>query len=297
MEINGRTKVVGVFGDPVEHTLSPPMQNRAFQAMGLPYVYVPWHVVPEGLPAAVESVRALSLAGVNLTIPHKVAVMQLLDEVTPQASLIGAVNTIENRAGKLVGHNTDAPGFLRSLQEEAGVSPAGLHVVLLGAGGAARAIGVQMLLSGAKAVTIANRTAAKAEDLCQVLCAVPAKAHVAAVALDPQSADFRRVLASADILINTTAAGMYPHHQDPSIVSDDLLPPHLLVCDIVYTPRQTALLTAAKQAGCKCLPGMGMLAYQGAIAIEIWTGEQAPVHLMKAVLDAALASREADRSV
>lgn len=290
--VHGKTRVVGVYGDPVEHTLSPPMQNAAFEAMGLPYVYVPWHVTSQHLPAAVEAVRALGLAGVNLTIPHKVAVMELLDEVTPRARLIGAVNTIENREGRLIGHNTDAPGFLRSLAEEAGAHPEGRHVFLLGAGGAARAIAVQMLLSGARKVTISNRTLTRAYALQEALADVPAEGTVAVVPLAAAAGEFQAELAQADIMVNTTAAGMYPKHSAPPLVPRPLLRAGLLVCDVVYTPRRTVLLAEAAAAGCRTLPGLGMLAYQGAIAIEIWTGRQAPVALMREVLEEELSARE-----
>lgn len=292
MPIDGRTRVVGVFGDPVEHTLSPPMHNRAFAAMVLPYVYVPWRVPAQRLADAVGAIRALDLAGVNVTIPHKVAVMELLDEVTPEAGLIGAVNTIENRDGRLIGHNTDGLGFLRSLAEETGVCPENRRVLLLGAGGAARAIAVQMLLAGACSVVLANRTLARAQQLRQLLISVTPQARVEAVALDTRCASFLQELHTADILINTTSAGMYPHHREPALLSAALLRSELLVCDIVYTPRCTPLLAEAEQAGCPVLPGLGMLAHQGAISIEIWTGQKAPVQLMKETLDRELAKRE-----
>ena len=297
MAIHGKTRVVGVFGDPVEHTLSPPMQNRAFAAMGLPYVYVPWHVSAEYLADAVAAIRALRLKGVNVTIPHKVAVLDLLDEVTPQARLIGAVNTIENRNGRLIGHNTDAPGFLRSLVEETGVTPEGQRFLLLGAGGAARAIAVQLLLSGARSLVLANRSLARAQQLCQFLDGLVPQTHVEAIALNTQSEEFLQALVHADVLVNTTSAGMYPHHKEPPLVSADLLRRELLVCDIVYTPRRTALLKEAERAGCRVLSGLGMLAHQGALAIEIWTGRQAPVELMKQTLDEELAKREKESDV
>ena len=297
MAIDGRTRVVGVFGDPVEHTLSPPMQNRAFAAMGLPYVYVPWHVSAEHLADAVAAIRALRLKGVNVTIPHKVAVLDLLDEVTSQARLIGAVNTIENRDGRLIGHNTDASGFLRSLVEETGVNPQGRRFLLLGAGGAARAIAVQLLLSGARSLVLANRSLARAQQLCHFLNGLVSQTHVEAVALDTTSKGFLRALGDADILVNTTSAGMYPYHNEPPLLPGALLRSELLVCDIVYTPRRTALLREAERVVCRVLPGLGMLAHQGALAIEIWTGKQAPVQLMMETLNEELAGREAKNDV
>lgn len=286
--MNGTTKVVGVFGHPIGHTLSPLMHNAAYAAMGLPYIYVPWHVLPEQLGSAVAAIRALQLAGVNVTIPHKTAVIPHLDEIAPAAKLMGAVNTIENREGRLIGHNTDAPGFLYSLQEQGGCDPAGRHILFLGAGGSTKPLAAQMLLAGAASVVIANRTLARAQALSQELQLLNQPGSVQAVALDVSAAAFCSALAAADVLINTTSVGMYPHHKTPPLVPAHLLHRQLLVCDIVYNPRKTALLTAAQQAGCRTLAGWGMLAYQGALSIEIWTGQKAPISLMLATLNEAL---------
>ena len=301
--IDGRTRVVGVFGDPVEHSLSPPMHNRAFAALGLNFVYVAFHVRPERLPEAVRAVRALDLAGVNVTIPHKVAVMAHLDEVDPAAALIGAVNTVVNRGGRLYGTNTDGAGFVRSLREEAGLEPAGRRFVLLGAGGAARAIAMQLALDGAAELTIANRTVDRAEALAAAvtkgLAAVPGARGtgpvagtapvVRAVPLEPGA--LQGALAEADAVIHTTPVGMDPHSDVPPVVAPELLRPGQLVCDIVYTPRQTALLRAARARGCRVLEGLGMLVYQGAIAFELFTGCPAPVEVMRQALEEALARR------
>ncbi len=289
LPVTGTTKIVGVFGHPVSHTLSPLMQNRAFAAMQLPYVYVPWHVLPEDLPAAVAAVRALHLAGVNVTLPHKAAVGAFLDEITPEARLFGSVNTIKNDDGRLIGYNTDAPGFLRSLQEQAAFVPAGRRLVFLGAGGSTKPLVMQMLLAGAREISVANRTYAKAAALCRELTALGLPAAIQPLPLDLDSAAFGSAVAKADALINTTSAGMYPQHREPPIVPAAFLHPSLLVCDIVYIPRRTSLLAAAEEAGCHTLAGYGMLAYQGALSIEIWTGQKPPLQLMLDTLEDAIA--------
>lgn len=298
--IRGTTRVLGVFGDPVEHTLSPSMHNRALAHLGLDYVYVPFHVRPPHLREAVRGVRALGITGVNVTIPHKVAMLEHLDALDPGARLSGAVNTVHNQDGRLVGYNTDGPGFVRSLQEEAGVDPAGKRFVIVGAGGAARAIAVQLALSGAAHIAIVNRTVKNAEVLLEVVRqAVAEAAHVGGDQLGTHAqvvewADAKglaQVFAEGRVVINTTSVGMAPKSDVPSVVPPELLHPGQLVCDIVYVPQETSLLKAAKARGCQVLEGLGMLAYQGAIAFEYFTGQVAPVELMRQTLAEALAAR------
>lgn len=286
--MSGTTAVVGVFGDPVAHSLSPAMHNRAFAALGLDFVYVPFHVRGDSLAEAVAAVRALSLAGVNVTVPHKVRVMQFLDEIDAEARMIGAVNTIVNRAGRLVGYNTDGRGFVRSLERQAGRSPRGARVVILGAGGAAQAIACSLARAGAASVAIANRTREKAEALARLVCAeAPATALPAA----PDDPDLRRALGEADIVVQATSVGMHPHHEVPPPLPVEAVRQGALVCDIVYNPRETRLIKAARERGCDTLTGEGMLVYQGAIAFELWTGQAAPEELMLATLDELLSAR------
>ncbi len=287
VEITGKTKVAGVFGDPVEHSLSPAMHNAAFRRLGMDWVYVPFHVKPEQLGEAVRAVRALGLAGVNVTVPHKVAVMEHLDAVDEEARLIGAVNTVVHRDGRLVGYNTDGRGFLRSLAREAQVDPKGARVLILGAGGAAQAIACSLALHGAGAITIANRTVSKAEALA---ARVRERAPARAVPLAPGDPRFEEALAGAEIVVHTTTVGMYPRHQEEPLIPVERLRDGALVCDIVYRPRETALLRAAKARGLRVLTGEGMLAYQGAIAFELFTGRAAPEELMLAVLRERLAA-------
>lgn len=289
MKLSGKTRVVGVFGDPVEHSLSPAMHNAAFAALELDWVYVPFHVKPEALGEAVRAVAALGMAGVNVTVPHKVRAMEHLDEVDEEARLIGAVNTIVNRSGRLVGYNTDGRGFLRSLEREGGAQPRGARAVIIGAGGAAQAIACSLALHGAARVTIANRTREKAEALARRI-----SAHTQAVGISLHPEELAPELAGADILVHTTSVGMYPHHNVPPAVPPELLSPATLVCDIVYTPRETTLIAAARARGCRVVTGEGMLAYQGAIALELWTGREAPEAVMLETLRVHLAARGGD---
>ncbi len=285
--ISGATKITGIFGDPVAHSLSPSMHNAAFAELGLEMVYVPWRVRAEDPGKAVEAIRALNILGVNVTIPHKVAVLPFLDKVTPQARLIGAVNTIHNQDGRLVGYNTDGAGFLESLRREAGVDPKGATVMLAGAGGAARAVAVALATAGAGRIVFANRTPDRAQDLAGALSAGLPSCEVRAIALD--EAVLRQHLIGADIFINASPVGMHPAVDQPPVVDPALFPPGILVCDLVYNPLETRLLRESRDRGLKILTGDGMLLYQGVLALEIWTGRQAPVDMMRAALKGALA--------
>lgn len=286
--LTGEAAVVGVIGWPVAHSLSPLMHNRAFAHLDMNWVYVPFAVRPENLEAAVAGLRALSVRGFNVTIPHKTAIIPFLDQLTPAAAAIGAVNTVINRDGWLVGDNTDGLGFLRSLREEAEFDPAGSRTVILGAGGAARAVAVSLADAGASRVVIANRTVARAQELADVI--ESRGAHAAALALD--SPELEEELAAADLLVQTTPAGMSGEADAVLPVPESWLRPPLIVCDIVYTPPETPLLAAARRRGLRVVPGWGMLLYQGAAAFERWTGRPPPVAVMR---DALLEALDAGR--
>lgn len=275
--ISGKTRVCGVIGDPIEHTMSPVMHNAAFKELGLDYLYVPLRVKREELGKAVESVRALNIRGLNVTLPHKVAIISFLDELDPLARKIGAVNTIVNDDGVLTGYNTDATGFLQALLEGE-VKPEGKKVVILGAGGASRAISFILAERGAHLV-ILNRLLELdwAEELAQRVSKVFAK-EVKALELNEKNLEM--VLEGADILINATSVGMSPD-VDETPVPARLLKPGLIVFDIVYNPIKTRLLKEAETAGAQTIGGLDMLAWQGAIAFEKWTGRKAPLDLMK----------------
>ncbi|HEX3032321.1 MAG TPA: shikimate dehydrogenase [Bacillota bacterium] len=283
--ITGKTKVVGIFGYPVEHSFSPAMHNGAFQFLGLDYAYLPFPVHPDNLAAGVNAVRALGLAGVNVTIPHKQAVIPFLDEVTPEAELIGAVNTIVNREGWLVGHNTDGQGFVTSLQKEAGVTPEGLEVLILGSGGAARGVAVQLALAGASNLYLVNRSLDKGAELAQVI-SLHTSASAQGIPWTPQAlADLsHRVGTRECLVINTTPLGMYPHqHTVPPHILE-VVQPGWLVADLVYNPVETQLLDRAAAKGCRTLSGLGMLLYQGALAFQLWTGHTAPLKTMEEII-------------
>jgi len=283
-ELSGEAAVVGVIGWPVAHSLSPRMHNRAFARLDMNWVYVPFAVRPEDLETAVAGLRALSVRGFNVTIPHKTAIIPFLDRLTPLASAIGAVNTVINQDGYLVGDNTDGIGFVRSLREEADFDPKGSRVVLLGAGGAARAVAFALAQAGAARLVIANRTVARAEELAAAVAGQGAEA----VALPLDSPELGEELAGADLLVQTTPAGLAGGDEDRLPVPETWLDPPLIVCDIVYNPPLTPLLAAARRRGLRVVPGWGMLLYQGTAAFERWTGRPAPVAVMREALLQAL---------
>ena len=280
--VTGATCVTGVFGYPVQHSRSPAVHNAAFRALGLDYIYVPFNVHPDNLEAAVHGIRALALVGVNITIPHKERVIELLDWVSDDARRIGSVNTIHNSEGVLSGYSTDGPGFIRAL-EEAGKSPGASRVVVLGAGGSARATVCALIASGAS-VTVANRTYSRAVELSESLNSALGTGAIKPVALD--SAEARRAVLEADLLVNCTSVGMHPH-PDAQPIPSEWLHADLFVFDQIYNPLETRLLKAARAAGARGANGIGMLVFQGAISLEIWTGQAAPVEIMR---QAALAA-------
>lgn len=280
-QINGESRVAGVIGWPVRHSLSPPMQNAALAALGLNWVYVPFAVAPERLGEALGGLRGLDLAGLNVTIPHKAAVLPYLDELSPGARLLGGANTIVHQEGRLVGYSTDGEGFLRSL-EEAGEEARGKRVTLIGAGGSARAVGLALCQAGVAGLTVLNRTVEKAEGLVAALKEMAPGSQVLAGGLGEAGA--QAAVSEAAIVIDSTAVGMYPHHEVAPVVPGEWLQAGQMVCDLTYNPRETVLLQAARAQGARTLDGTGMLIYQGALALELWTGQAAPVAVMRAAL-------------
>ncbi|GFN23285.1 shikimate dehydrogenase [Thermanaeromonas sp. C210] len=273
------TRLVGLLGYPVAHSFSPQIHNAAFRALGLDWVYLAFGVEPSRLPAAVEGIRALGFAGANVTIPHKESIMAYLDEIHPLARLIGAVNTVVSREGKLLGYNTDAGGFLRSL-EEAGVDPAGKRALILGAGGAARAVAFALAQARCAALTLANRTEDRAQELARGL----GEAGFRAVEVAPwEEGSLAGVIPEVDMVINTTSIGMAPDRERVPL-DPGLLRPRQVACDIVYNPPETAFLKGARLRGCLVISGLSMLLYQGAEAFTLWTGREAPVEVMREVL-------------
>ncbi len=286
--VSGKTTLCGIIGDPIEHTMSPPMHNAAFEQMGLDFWYVPFRVKREQLEQAVAGMRALNIRGLNVTIPHKVAIIPLLDVLDPLAGRIGAINTVVNDNGVLRGYNTDATGFLQALLEK-GVEPREKRIVMLGAGGAARAVSFVLAERGAHLVILNRRLELDwAEELASRLTETFGKE---VKALELAEENLVQALEEADILVNTTSVGMSPN-VDETPVTSNLLKPSLIVFDAVYNPVKTRLLREAERIGAQTISGLEMLVWQGASAFELWTGVKAPVELMRAEVIKALATDE-----
>jgi shikimate dehydrogenase len=275
MTISGKTRVCGVIGDPIEHSLSPIMHNAAFEALGLDYVFLAFKVKPACVADAVNGMRALNIRGLNVTMPHKKTVMANLDRIDLSAQIINSVNTVLNKENLLFGFNTDGVGAVKALREN-GVELKGRKVLLLGAGGAARAIAYAMAKE-ADELTVLNRTVKQAQALTKLL-EKTANKRIVAGSLSPE--DIQQNLRDSDILINATSVGMKPH-PDETPVPPKLLRSNLSVMDIVYNPLETKLAKDAKAAGAKVVSGVEMLIYQGAASFEIWTSKSAPVEVMR----------------
>jgi len=286
-DVNGRTRILGIFGDPVGHSLSPLMQNAALAEAGIDAVYVPFHVTPENLPRAVEGLRAMQVWGVNVTVPHKEAICELLDELDPDARLIGAVNTVVSRDGRLTGYNTDGRGLVASLNEDLGFDPAGRRALLLGAGGTTRSVAVALSRAGAAEIIIANRTRKRAADLVAALATACKGTSFAITGTGTQ--ELAAAVAVCDLVVNTTSIGLqgddYPGFPWQDVSADTF------IYDIVYHRDGTPWLRHARETGCRCADGLGMLAAQGELAFEIWTGRVPPSGVMKCRLLAAVAGR------
>ena len=274
--MRGEARLFGVLGDPVDHSLSPAMHNAAFAACALPYLYLRFRVASDALPAALADARRLEMGGLNLTVPLKEVALGLLDDVTPEARRIGAVNTITPIDGGLVGDNTDARGFLKSL--EGRIALGGAHVVLIGAGGSARAVGTAFATAGVTHVTIANRTLARAADLARRLeDAGPMRATVASL----DALEDGLGLSDVRLVVNTTSTGL---GNDPIAVRHGATPHDCLFMDLVYGAQPTPFLRAAARGRRRTLDGSGMLLHQGALAFETWTGQAAPLDAMRRAL-------------
>ena len=277
--ITGKTNIVGLIGDPVGHSMSPPMHNAAFEYLGLDFAYVPFNVKITALDEAIKGASALGIKGLNVTIPHKIKVLEFLDVIDNPAELIGAVNTIKFDSGKITGYNTDGIGAVRALEEVVQVKDK--KVLMVGAGGAARAVAFQLILSGIESITIINRTPEKALKLKNEI-----ESKIDSNIFYGNLEILEKEISKADILINTTPIGMYPHINDTPLANASMMHSDLVVNDLVYNPMDTVLLKEAEKAEAKTVSGLKMLLYQGAEAFKIWTGKEAPVDVMeKIVLD------------
>jgi shikimate dehydrogenase len=275
MVISGKTRVCGVIGDPIAHSLSPVMHNAAFSHLKLDFVFLAFRVKAVDLESAARGVRGLGIRGLNVTMPHKAAVIGFLDEVDSTVKFLGSANTVLNDNGKLLGFNTDGVGALRALKEK-GVDPKGKKVVLLGAGGAARAIAFSLAKEVGE-LCVLNRAAEKAKALADALNGVFGEKVVG----DALSASaIQSHLQDADILVNATSVGMHPNVSQ-SLVAPRWLKPSLCVMDIVYDPVETTLAKDSKAVGARVISGVEMLLYQGAASFEIWTGCVAPIEVMR----------------
>ncbi len=273
-----------IIGHPLGHTLSPLMHNTAFQELGLPYYYEAEDVPPDGLAEVVGRFRAEGVVGLSVTIPHKEAILPFLDEVDEEVERLGAANTVVLVEGRFVGTNTDGIGFMRSLKEDGGYDPEGRSAVVLGAGGAARAVAAHLALSGADSVVIANRTLSRAERLATDLARAVGRQCFEPLPLEATAT--AEAIRQADCLINATSVGMAGDRRLP--VPAALIEPHLVVYDIVYRPLVTPLLEAALARGASIINGLGMLVYQGAEAFRRWTGQEMPIDIVRSTLEAAL---------
>jgi shikimate dehydrogenase len=282
LTINGQTRIVGIFGDPIVHTRSPAMQNAAFRARHLPYIYVPLLVHPPDLRKAVQAIRAYNLVGVNVTVPHKERIVRYLDALSAEANLCGAVNTVVNREGMLFGDNTDGRGFLVSLQER-GFSPHRREVVIVGAGGSTRAVLVSLIRAGSERITIANRTLAKAQSLVRAYRAL-GKTQLEAVSLDTLQDPL--LLKNATLVINCTSVGLRGEPFLPLTFS--ATPRSCLFYDLLYRPELTSFLQQARTARRPGVDGRRMLLHQGALAFSLWTRQPAPLEVMARALHRAL---------
>ena len=278
---NYKAELVGVFGHPVSENPTVVMQEAAFRALNLNWRYLTIEVLPRDLGTAMQGLRAFNMKGINLTIPHKVAVLQYLDEVKPDAALIGAVNTVVRIGDKLVGENTDGKGFMHSLTQVSKVNPNGKKVLVLGAGGAARSITVELALAGAQQITIVNRSPERGKVLAELL---NSKTPVKTSFIQWQGKF--TIPSDTDILVNATSIGLFPNVHEKPDINYDSINSKMVVCDVIHTPM-TPFLKEAQDRGAKIVDGLGMLVYQGAIGFKLWTGLDAPVDAMHKALSKA----------
>lgn len=281
MGVKATTSIYGIFGHPVKHSLSPNMHNSAFNEIGLDSVYVAFDIDPENIGEATNSIRTMGIKGINITIPHKQTIIPFLDEVSPDATLTGAVNTVKNNNGKLSGFNTDVGGFLRAIREDLDFTPDGKTLFLIGAGGAARAVLSAFCMNGGAVVYIADLFKDKAVELADQFKANFENMIFETIEMEDKDTISEK-FSEADILVNASPAGM------DGVGSHDIpltsLKKSAVVYDLVYKPQNTKLLTDARELGHKASGGLTMLLYQGAESFEIWTGETAPVTVMRKAL-------------
>ena len=281
--ITGHTRLTALLGSPVAHSISPLMHNEAFQLLDLDYTYLCFEVNEETLPAAVDGLKACGIRGFNLTMPNKNKIVELLDELSPAARLIGAVNTVVNDDGHLIGYNTDGVGYMQAVKD-AGYDITGITITIMGAGGAATAICTQAALDGVEKIHIFARETSRFWDRTQKLAeninsTLPCKAVLHE---NKDTAALAQAISESALLLNATSVGMAPNTEGTIIEDTSLYHPDLIVSDVIYNPRETRFLKEAREAGCRTFNGMYMLLYQGAEAFRLWTGKEMPVKEIKA---------------
>ncbi len=278
LQISTNTKIAALIGWPLGHSASAQMHNEAYAAMGLDAIYLPLPVAPENLETAVKGMETFGFMGCNVTIPHKMAVKEMMDELDPSAAESGAVNTVLFKEGRKIGYNTDGTGFVRALRERGGFEPKDKTCLVVGAGGASHGVSSALALAGTKKFIIANRSVDKAEAMAEDMNALrPGIATATGI----DNACIAKALEEADFVVHGTKLGMHPNDNTVAI-DTSLLSSRHFVCDIVYNPRETRLLREAAAKGCGTLDGTWMLVYQGAEAIRIWTGLEPPIDVMAA---------------
>lgn len=283
MKITGKTKIIGIIGWPVTHSLSPVMHNAAFEYLGLDFCYVPFEVKEGDLDAALRGIPALNIAGLNVTIPHKESVLPYLSEISREAMMIGAVNTIKVVDDRLIGYNTDGIGFTASLKEVG--HPVKDHsLLILGGGGAAKAVAFQSAAEGAKGIFITERIINKAMVLKDQIEKYFPSIKIKVIGTEYN--ELKGIINRVDIVVNATPIGL--KKGDPSPIPEELLHRRLFICDLIYNPPETALMGYAKEAGCQCINGTGMLLHQGGASFKLWTGVDPPLDVMRRALEEAL---------
>lgn len=280
MSQNFKAELVGVFGHPVAENPTVVMIEAAFKELNLFWRYLTIEVLPEDLEKAFLGLRAFNMKGCNLTIPHKVNALKYLDEVAEDAALMGAVNCVRRDGDRLIGENTDGKGFMQSLREDAEVDPKGKNVVVLGAGGAARAMTVELALAGVNQLTLVNRSEERGSALAKHL-----KDKTGANVEFVHWTSTYSIPEGTDVVANATSIGLYPNVDDRPDINYNTIQSGMTVCDVIPNPPRTPFLKEAEQRGAKTLDGLGMLVYQGAIGFKMWTGLDAPIAPMRKALE------------
>ncbi|MBL1230824.1 shikimate dehydrogenase [Enterococcus sp. BWB1-3] len=284
-KITGHTRLVGLYATPIRHSVSPMIQNTAFQALGIDAVYLAFELGTDRLPQVIDSIRNLDMLGANLSMPNKMAAVPLMDDLSEAAKLVGAINTIVNVNGKLTGHITDGTGFMRSLKDM-DIDIIGRKMTLIGAGGAATAIIVQAALDGVKEIAVYNRRDEFFEKVKEKLTYIKQQTgcNIHLHDLENES-ELAADVKDSTLLVNATGVGMKPDLEAAPISDFSIITKDLAVFDVIYTPRETRLLKEAKARGAKTANGLGMLLYQGAAAFELWTGKEMPIETVKSIIE------------